>query len=182
MPRAAERNAAPVANVVAEAPERDSWLPRLNDTVWLATLNAEGVVSEIDETEAVVQVGSLRVRARLDELQPRSKSQKREIKRGHVRKYDSTEFIAPRGKSPGLELDLRGERVESALERLNAYVDAAYGAGLPFARIIHGKGTGALRKAIRDTVEGHPLVSKVETGHPNEGGDGVTVIHMVPLT
>jgi DNA mismatch repair protein MutS2 len=179
--RAAERNAAPVANVI-QAPERESWLPRLNDTVWLATLNAEGVVSEIDETEAVVQVGSLRVRARLDELQPRSKSQKREIKRGHVRKYDSTEFIAPRGKSPGLELDLRGERVESALERLSAYVDAAYGAGLPFARIIHGKGTGALRKAIRDTVEGHPLVSKVETGHPNEGGDGVTVIHMVPLT
>jgi DNA mismatch repair protein MutS2 len=81
-----------------------------------------------------------------------------------------------------LELDLRGQRVEEALDRLDAYIDAAYTAGLPFARIIHGKGTGALRRAVRERVEGHPLVSKVTPGEPQEGGDGVTVIHMVPLT
>jgi len=97
-----------------------------------------------------------------------------------VRQYESDMIHYPDVKSPGLELDLRGQRVESAIERLDQYVDAAYSSGLPFARIIHGKGTGALRKAVREHIESHPLISKVETAHPNEGGDGVTVIHMTP--
>ena len=62
------------------------------------------------------------------------------------------------------------------------YVDAAYTSGLPFGRIIHGKGTGALRKAVREHVEMHPLILKVEMARPNEGGDGVTVIHMASMT
>jgi DNA mismatch repair protein MutS2 len=172
--------AQPIQNVV-EMPERSEWKPRLGDTVWLETLNAEGVVTELDGVEAQVQVGTLRVRAKLNELQQRTKSQKREIKRGHVRQYDDTAPVVPRGKSPGIELDLRGQRVEESLERLESYIDAAYTAGLPFGRIIHGKGTGALRKAIREYVETHALISKVETGHPNEGGDGVTIIYMVPI-
>ncbi len=185
--QAAEKLAAEVNKPiedVTEPIEPRSWQPRIGDTVWLATLNAEGVVTELDSSEAVVQVGSLRVRAKLSELQKRDASQKRAIKRGHKRVYeDSDPMLAiPRGKSPGMELDLRGMRVESALEKLDTFVDAAYSAGLPFARIIHGKGTGALRKAVRELVEHHALISKVEAGHPNEGGDGVTIIHMVPLT
>lgn len=177
----AEYNAQPIANVTEAVENPDGWRPRVGDTVWLATLNAEGVVNELDSTEALVQVGALRVRAGLNELQRRNRSQNRAIKRGHVRNYDS-EFIAPKGKSPGLELDLRGMRVEAALQKLDSYVEAAYTAGLPFARIIHGKGTGALRKAVREHIDSHALISKSETGHPNEGGDGVTIIHMVPIT
>lgn len=173
----------PIQNVTEAVDDREGWKPRLGDTVWLATLNAEGTVTELDGSDAVVQVGSLRVRAGLNELQKRSRSQKRAIKRGHVRKYesDASTISYQVGKSPGLELDLRGERVESALERLEAYIDAAYTAGLPFGRVIHGKGTGALRKAVREHLETHALVSKVETAAPSEGGDGVTVIHMVPI-
>jgi DNA mismatch repair protein MutS2 len=88
----------------------------------------------------------------------------------------------PKVQSPGLELDLRGERVDEALMRMETYIDAAYMAGLPFARIIHGKGTGALRKAVRERVENHSLVSKVSEAMPQEGGGGVTIIHMVPIT
>ncbi|MDX2077534.1 MAG: endonuclease MutS2 [bacterium] len=175
----AQYNAQPIVNVT-EAVERPSFLPRLGDVVWLETLNAEGTVIELESNGALVQVGSLRVRAGMNELQRRTKSQKREIKRGHVRQYESDTITYTAVKSPGLELDLRGQRVESAIERLDQYVDAAYSSGLPFARIIHGKGTGALRKAVRDHVESHPLISKVETAHPNEGGDGVTVIHLTP--
>ncbi|GAB4513058.1 MAG: endonuclease MutS2 [Anaerolineae bacterium] len=165
-----------------QIPERE-FTPRLGDIVWLGTLNAEGTVMEMDENEAVVQVGNLRVRANLNELEKRSRSQRREIKRGHVRKYDNSDRVdVPMIKSPGLELDLRGQRVENAIEMLDQYVDAAYTAGLPFGRIIHGKGTGALRKAVREHVDAHPLISKAETARPNEGGDGVTIIHMVPIT
>jgi DNA mismatch repair protein MutS2 len=119
----------------------------------------------------------------MNEISHRSKSEKREMKRGHKRQYEkSPDPIVPKGKSPGLELDLRGERVEDALKRLETYLDAAYTSGLPFARIIHGKGTGALKKAVRERVEAHPLVSKVTEAMPSEGGGGVTIIHMVPLT
>jgi DNA mismatch repair protein MutS2 len=118
----------------------------------------------------------------LNELSHRRPSEAREMKRGHIRQYEkSPDPIVPKGKSPGLELDLRGDRVDEALKRLETYVDAAYTSGLPFARIIHGKGTGALRKAVRERVEHHPLISKVTEAMPNEGGSGVTIIHMVPL-
>ena len=188
--RAVQDAAKKIAEYASEPVERESedviendWIPNVGDTVWLETLNAEGKVNEVSGTEALVQVGALRVRAGFDELKQRTRSQKRAMKRGHVRTYDDTSTIEyERTESPGLELDLRGNRVDAALAKLDAYVDAAYTAGLPFARIIHGKGTGALRKAVREIVETHPLISKVERGRPNEGGEGVTVIHMVPIT
>ena len=80
----------------------------------------------------------------------------------------------PRSGTP-IELDLRGQRAEEALEKFETYLDDAYRAGVPFVRIIHGKGTGALRIAIRDALRGHPLVKSYEAGKLAEGGDGVTV-------
>ncbi|MBZ0294095.1 MAG: endonuclease MutS2 [Anaerolineae bacterium] len=172
----------PIENGV-NMPEGSEWTPRLGDTVWLQTLNAEGIINELDENEAQVQVGSLRVRAGLNELRQRAPSETRQRKRGHKREYEkSPDPIVPKGKSPGMELDLRGQRVDEALARLETYLDAVYTSGLPFARIIHGKGTGALKKAVRERVDSHPLVSKVTDAMPNEGGGGVTIIHMVPLT
>ncbi|OAI41277.1 hypothetical protein AYO38_03980 [bacterium SCGC AG-212-C10] len=74
-----------------------------------------------------------------------------------------------------MELDLRGQRAEEALSRFELYIDDAFQAGMPFVRIIHGKGTGALRAAIREALRGHPLVRKFESAPANEGGEGVTV-------
>jgi DNA mismatch repair protein MutS2 len=77
--------------------------------------------------------------------------------------------------SPGIELDLRGQRAEDALEMLERYIEKAYMAGLPFVRIIHGKGTGKLRQEVRAALKGHPHVSSYEEGGDKEGGAGVTV-------
>ena len=74
------------------------------------------------------------------------------------------------------ELDLRGLTVEEALAEVDKYLDDACLAGLPKARIIHGKGTGALRQAVREFVRTHPHVKGFEPGGPGEGGDGVTVV------
>ena len=82
-------------------------------------------------------------------------------------------------ESPGLELDLRGQTTEEALPRLERYLDDAYLVGLPWVRIIHGKGTGALRAAVRDEFQRHPLVASYEPGKEGEGGDGVTVAKLV---
>ncbi len=80
--------------------------------------------------------------------------------------------------SPGMELNLRGQRAEDALDALDRYLDAAYLAGLPFVRIIHGKGTGRLREVVREALSQHPQVRSFEAGGDKEGGEGVTVVKM----
>ncbi len=178
----------PVENGDQAPAQLDDWTPRLGDAVWLEALKAEGTIIELDKDEAMVQVGSLKIRANLREVTKPSRAE-RKLKatknraRRRVPVYEpSDEVIIPKSASPGLELDLRGERVEEALERLDNYIDAAYLSGIPFGRIIHGKGTGALRKAVQDRVSEHPLISKAVSAPPKEGGDGVTIIYMVPTT
>jgi DNA mismatch repair protein MutS2 len=78
-------------------------------------------------------------------------------------------------ESPGIELDLRGQRSEEALDMLERYLDTAYLAGLPWVRIIHGKGTGKLRLAVREALSHSPHVKSFESGGDTEGGEGVTV-------
>jgi DNA mismatch repair protein MutS2 len=73
------------------------------------------------------------------------------------------------------EIDLRGLTVEEALEKVDKYLDDAILAGAPQVRIIHGKGTGALRKAIADFLKGHRHVASFRLGMMGEGGDGVTI-------
>jgi DNA mismatch repair protein MutS2 len=68
--------------------------------------------------------------------------------------------------------------VDEALASLEGYLDSAYLSGLPFVRLIHGKGTGRLREAVRQELQGHPHVSSFEAGLPNEGGEGVTVVKL----
>ena len=75
-------------------------------------------------------------------------------------------------------LDLRGERVEAALEQLDAYLDEALLAGLDSVAIIHGSGTGALRRAIRERLAEHPRISATRPGRREEGGDGTTVAEL----
>ena len=78
-----------------------------------------------------------------------------------------------------MELHLRGMRAEDALDELDRYVDRAYRAGLPYVRIVHGKGTGTLRRLVREQLASNPLVVSYQTAASNEGGEGVTVAKLV---
>jgi DNA mismatch repair protein MutS2 len=75
-------------------------------------------------------------------------------------------------------IDLHGERVEAALERLHAYLDDALLAGLDSVVIIHGIGTGALRRAVREALREHPRIRGVRGGRKDEGGEGATVAEL----
>jgi DNA mismatch repair protein MutS2 len=138
--------------------------------VHLRTLNTKGVITSLGEDEAEVQVGMLRIRTRLADIQPTSGDPAPEVV---IAERPSTQ--SPNHESPGLELDLRGQTAEEALEQLDRYLESAYLSGLPWVRIIHGKGTGKLRLAVRDALQHHPHVKSFETGGDKEGGEGVTV-------
>jgi DNA mismatch repair protein MutS2 len=143
---------------------------RLGDKVKLRSLESQGVVTALGEEEAEVQVGSLRVRTRLSELIPLAgESATERPERGKT----TASFSTP--ASPGFELDLRGRSSDDALSELDRYLESAYLAGLPWVRIIHGKGTGKLRLAVRDALRQHPHVKSFEGGGEQEGGEGVTV-------
>lgn len=139
------------------------------DTVWVASLNQMGQVLELMEDEAEVQVGAFRAKLPILDLEKRPAApQPADQSRVRV-------TMAPR-PLPGMELHLRGMRVEEVLPELNKYLDDAYLAGLPYVRIVHGKGTGTLRKVVREVLAEHPLVASFKPGELNEGGEGVTVV------
>ena len=83
-----------------------------------------------------------------------------------------------RARSVASSLDLRGARVDEALEALGRYLDDASLAGLEQVLIIHGLGTGALRDAVRTQAASHPLVRDFRAGERGEGGDGATIVRL----
>ncbi|MGE5603832.1 MAG: Smr/MutS family protein, partial [Nitrososphaerales archaeon] len=141
------------------------------DKVWVPSLQASGEVVGLGSTDVEVKIGGFRMRLSQNrvELQQRGEQPAIQARAGKE----------PRPASPGMELDLRGMTVDDMLIELDRYLDQAYMAGLPFVRIIHGKGTGALRQAVREQLRGHPLVSEFRSGENNEGGEGVTVAKLI---
>jgi DNA mismatch repair protein MutS2 len=151
-----------------EVPQRPV---RPGDIVRVRPLNTEGQVLEIDGEEAEVQMGPARTRVSLTALELRAPASLAPTEEGGIHIN-----AAP---SPGVHLDLRGCTVEEALQQLDRHLDAASRAELPWVRIIHGKGTGALRRAVRDFLADHPLVGTYEAGGDKEGGEGVTIAKLV---
>ncbi|MDL1910441.1 endonuclease MutS2 [Chloroflexi bacterium CFX6] len=167
-----EKIEAPVERKSDQSPVTSNRSLKLGERVTVSTLNAEGVVTALGESDAEVQIGSLRVRARLSELVRKSGY---ESKVESQKSNDLRPATFDSAKSPGLELNLRGKLVEDGLEELERYLERAYSAGLLFVRIVHGKGTGKMRDAVRNALKESPYVTSFEEPKDNEGGAGVTV-------
>ncbi len=163
--------AEPLPSLTADEPRPRQKKLQVGDIVQIKSLGTRGEIVSLGKKEALVMVGRLQMRAGLDELEFKE------------RPLASEEVIesrsAPLGKSPGMELDIRGKRVEEGLAELTAYLDAAFLARMPWVRIIHGKGTGRLRQAIRKALAQNSHVASWEEGKDGEGGDGVTVARLV---
>lgn len=151
---------------------------RVGDQVRLDDGQATGEVLELDEKEAVVALGQMKVRAKL----------KRLTKVGGPRKQ-RVEVRAPSGsKGPGRtampaldverRIDVRGQRVEEAIPVVMRLVDGASMAGLEMVEVLHGTGTGALRSAIREYLDTRAEVSRFGDAPWEEGGPGVTVVSL----
>lgn len=140
---------------------------QIGDTVLVKTIGTKGQIVVLDKKEAEVAIGRLRMRANLEELEFKERADATEEQPLPVGR--------PKPDSPGMELDLRGLRVEEGIQNLEQYLDSAFLANLPWVRIIHGKGTGRLREAVRKILKEHNHVTSWEEGRDGEGGAGVTV-------
>jgi DNA mismatch repair protein MutS2 len=154
-----------------ETPEDVSDLSpvRPGATVDILSLGQQGTVLSNSDGEAQVQVGQFTMRVPVDDLQVVGRKQREPERR--------VEFQSTRA-APPLELDVRGWRVDDVLREIDQYLHDNYLHGQNQVRIIHGKGTGALRKAIRDQLSGHPLVQSQAPEDAKHGGDGVTVVKL----
>jgi DNA mismatch repair protein MutS2 len=144
------------------------------DQVWVEPYQALGEVIRSRQGEVEVQMGHFRTSVKRNQVELRQRAAIAETP-SEGEELDNAVVRTPTVESPGLELDLRGQTTEEALHQLDRYLNDAYLVGLPWVRIIHGKGTGALRAAVRDALRVHPLVASHEPGKEGEGGAGVTV-------
>ncbi|MBN1230736.1 MAG: endonuclease MutS2 [Anaerolineales bacterium] len=163
---------------VREEPEEEFFEPapikklKLGSKVRVRTLNQMGVVSSIGEEEVEVQIGVLRVKARPSDLEMKSGEP---VVEAPKQESGVTGLKTFSHASPGVEVSLRGMRVDEALDVLDRHLEAAYLARLPYVRIVHGKGTGKLREAVQDALKNHSYLQRFEAGGEKEGGDGVTI-------
>ncbi len=163
----------------------------VGDRVEVPHLGLRGHVLAVDGDTATVQAGAVTVKVPLQALAVQARG---DAARGDVARSEGVLYSPPRmgtgagakagrrgsvavpGKSgvPG-ELHLIGRTTDEARDLLEKYLDDAFLAGLTTVRIIHGKGTGALRRAVEDLLDGHPLIAEHRPGAASEGGAGATV-------
>ncbi len=140
----------------------------IGDEVKVLSLNQKGTVLEkIANNEYMVQIGIMKVNIKRNNLQ---------VVNSNKKTTTPVTMIKRSGAHVSTELDLRGERYADALLAFEKYIDDSLLAGHQKVRIIHGKGTGALRKGIQDFAKGHPNISSFNFAPQNEGGTGATII------
>jgi DNA mismatch repair protein MutS2 len=146
--------------------------PALGDRVLVGAFGLEGIVQALHDREAEVDVRGKRLRARIDELQvvaPASSAQPARV-RVNVE-------LGPREGSI-TELNVIGCHVDEALSRTEKFLDEALLSELKSVRLIHGYGTGQLRKAIAGFLQSQPFVAHFAPAPPEQGGGGVTVVEL----
>ncbi|SFD59346.1 DNA mismatch repair protein MutS2 [Lentibacillus persicus] len=141
------------------------------DEIKLLSANQRGTVLEKSgDNDYLVQVGIMKVKVKRSEIE-RVKGKSQAMDKPLATVKGSSYHVKT-------ELDLRGERYEDALSRLEKYIDDALLAGYPKVFIIHGKGTGALRKGVKEFSKNHPRIGAERPGSAGEGGSGVTVLEL----
>ena len=158
-------------DAAAAARPASSWRPRQGDRVIDTALGMRGTLVGIEGDTAVLQAErGGRMRLPLARLAPD----------GSPAPAPPPPVPTPRPLPPTgtTEIDLRGRRADDARAATRDHVDRAALDGVARVRVIHGKGTGALRAAVREEMERHPLVERVEIAPPGEGGDGATLVYL----
>ena len=149
---------------------------KVGDTVMIKELHQKVTVLSLPDKNKrlFVDMGAMKMKVKKDELAVLDENYKEpnkvKIPRASFNKFQLKRYEMSQ------TLDLRGYRVEEALDEVEAYLDKASLANLTPVYIIHGHGTGALKQAVRDFLSTSPYVAKFRPGESSEGGDGVCVV------
>jgi DNA mismatch repair protein MutS2 len=149
-------------------------VPAVGDRVLVGAFGLEGVVQAVHGQEADVDVRGKRLRAKVRELRVVTSAATLQAQPSRVK---VTVDMAPRAGSL-TELNLVGNHVDEALARTEKFLDEAQMSELPSVRIVHGYGTGQLRRAVAQFLQSHPLVAHFAPAPPEQGGGGVTVVEL----
>ena len=143
------------------------------DRVWVAKLRSEGAVltPPADGGRVLVEVGNLKVELSPGDLELREKAASESADSNPAARVSEPQHIAT-------EIDLRGLTFEEAADVVDKYLDDLFLARMEQATLIHGKGTGALRRKLGDFLKHHPRVTSQRLGGFNEGGSGVTIVKL----
>jgi len=161
---------------VAPQPPPHAW--RLGERARSRTGGWEGRIAALERggERATLEAGGMRVRVDVSDLEVSAPALSGRGTGASDWDSGTASLGIDRARSVASSLDLRGARVEEALEALDRYLDDASLAGLDKVLVIHGMGTGALRDAVRAEAGSHPLVKGVRAGERGEGGDGASII------
>ncbi|HEX8475967.1 MAG TPA: Smr/MutS family protein [Pyrinomonadaceae bacterium] len=161
---------------------------RAGDRVRLRTLGTTGLIERLSDGEAEVLIGSLRFREKLENLElmaPAARAAEKPAKGRapnleRMAQQSGTEFrLQPQSKNePHTELNLIGRTTDEAVDETDKFLDEAYMHSLGQIRIVHGHGTGALRRAIAQLLKSHPHVASFAPAPPEHGGAGATVVEL----
>lgn len=143
------------------------------DEVMVYSLNQKGNVVELGGHEAVVQLGILKMKVSLDDMELLNQQQPAKTPQRTGANVKRT-----RDESVRSELDLRGTNLEDALIEVDRFIDEAFLGNLGQIYIIHGKGTGVLRTGIQEYLRRHKHIKSYRLGNYGEGGTGVTVAEL----
>jgi len=146
----------------------------VGDEVYIKTLGQKGIVISVSDKndDLMVQVGIIKINANFSDIYI-DKNRRYDTKIEHTVYVKRTKSSSPRVVP---EIDLRGNNIEEAIEKVDKYLDDVSMAGLGEVTIIHGKGTGVLRSGIQDFLKTHPHVKKFRIGKYGEGENGVTIV------
>jgi DNA mismatch repair protein MutS2 len=152
-------------------------------TVYAAPYRRNADLLEVHEDEAIIQVGPMKANVDLDEVYYPTEEARRQHMRGSSRRQkpnDEKKREKPTAvpQTDRNTVDLRGLRVNEALEKLDLFLDSAYLQKMGGVYIIHGHGTGALKRAVRGYLPESDYVHDFRPGERGEGGDGVTVAYL----
>ena len=168
---------APAAPVAVAPVEPRTW--KVGERARSRSGGWEGRIAALDKggKRASLEAGGMRVSVLLDDLEPAMGNDGRGARPEPASGSASVSALQlSRARTVASSLDLRGARVDEALDALGRYLDDAALAGVDKVTIIHGLGTGALRDAVRTQAGGHPLVKEIRPGERGEGGDGATIV------
>lgn len=152
------------------------------DFIYLRGLPEPGeVLTPVEDGALDVQLGALRTRVRVEQIERLApKGARTTDETRPLRGMGATVANMPKPPvDPGSKIDLRGQVTDEALPMVDSFLDVAYRAGQNRLEVVHGKGTGALRRAVREMLRKHPLVTTFESAEPKRGGDGVTIVTLV---